>query len=270
MGKDNEEDWMLTNNVCFSNSNGCVLWHGKQVVDTDEFSSYLCGPVRDRLIDQEGTQQYESDLNALATTGMAIDTLKELLLGEEQQREPWEIGEALAECLLEEEYGVKWPWNTERDKRTPKASLPGADLIGFIKVDGQMLLLVGEVKTSNDTSNPPNVMYGRSGMIHQLDQLASNLCVHHCLLYWLYFRCKHTDLWTSFQEAVKIYLQSRGRALALFGILLRDTTPNYLDLKNRAETLSRDLVVPTKAELYAWYFPAPISAWSSLVAGGDI
>ena len=35
----------------------------------------------------------------------------------------WEIGEALAECALGNDAGreVHWPWNTVRDRRTPRA-----------------------------------------------------------------------------------------------------------------------------------------------------
>lgn len=259
---------MITHNVCFSESCKDVTWQGKQVLDPDEFNTYLCGPVKARLTDTNESQNFESDLNALATTGMAVDTLKQLLLASEREREPWEVGEALAECLLEEERGVIWPWNMERDKRTPKASLPGADLVGLIQLNGQYLLLIGEVKTSQDTTTPPNVMYGRSGMTHQLDQLASNLCIHYCLLQWLYYRCKNTELWASFQTAIREYLESGGKALVMFGLLMRDTPPDNLDLKNRAETLSGGVVLPTMLELNAWYLPTPISSWTSLIAGG--
>lgn len=260
---------MLTYNLYFSESSGNVTWQGKRATHRSEFNDYLCGSVRSRVIDQGNRAQLYAELSALATTGLAVDTLKQVLSAPEPERKPWEVGEALAECLLEEEHGVKWPWNTERDKRTPKASLPGADLIGFIVTNNQTLLLLGEVKTSNDAANPPQVMSGRSGMVHQLDELANSPQIHGCLLSWLYSRCKNTALWSSFQEAVRKYLETGGRALMLFGLLMRDTEPHELDLKNRAMALSESVLAPTKVELNAWYFPSLIADWPSLLIGGN-
>ena len=39
---------------------------------------------------------------------------------------------------------MKFPWNSDRDKRTPKASLPGADLVGFIENGDEVVLVLGE------------------------------------------------------------------------------------------------------------------------------
>ena len=258
---------MFRRDVSFSGSETQVTWQGNQATDIKEFRHYLAGPVRRRLDDEARRSSFETDLRALATTDMASDTLNKLL-SSEPDREPWEVGEALAECLLEEEPGVTWPWNMERDKRTPKASLPGADLVGFVAAKEGVLLALGEVKTSSDASNPPNVMSGRSGMVHQLDNLASNIRIHACLIGWLHVRCKNTDLWPTFQEAVKQYLASKGRAIILFGVLMRDTEPNENDLSGRAKALCRKLGSPTRAELHAWYCPESISTWPSLAKGG--
>jgi len=108
---------MLKCEVCFANSNGNVNWQGRQIYSIDEFHEYLSGPVRSRVIDESNQQSFEYDLRALCTTDMASETLTKLLSNEENDREPWEIGEALAECILEEEFDVRWPWNEERDKK---------------------------------------------------------------------------------------------------------------------------------------------------------
>lgn len=256
-------------NVCFSQTQGCVTWEGKHVVDAAEFNTYLRGPVRSRLIDQESSQRFESDLRALATTGMAATTLEQILMAAAADPEPWQVGEALAECLLEEERGAKWPWNMERDKRTPKASLPGADLVGFIGTSLGTQLLVGEVKTSDDLNRPPAVMYGRSGMVNQLDTLANNCRIHFCLVKWLYHRCRNTDFWVLYEEAVRNYLSSGGRAFVMFGLLMRDTSPHDLDLKHRAVGLAGVVVAPTRMELNAWYLPTPISRWPLIALGAN-
>lgn len=260
---------MLTHNMCFSDSRGQVIWQGKRNENNDEFHSFLSGPVRARLIDEEHSIQYELDLRALAITDMSSETIIKLLASE-PSREPWEVGEALAECLLQDEYGVKWPWNTERDKRTPRASLPGADLVGFFGEGEEALLLLGEVKTSSDSATPPQVMNGRSGMVHQLDELACNISIHNCLLKWLHARCKNTEFWPVYQKAVQKYLTSSGTAIKLVGMLMRDTSPNELDLKNRALSLADNLSSPTEVDLNAWYFPSPIAEWPPLAQGGNV
>jgi hypothetical protein len=246
-----------------------VAWNGISVDDQAEFNAFLSGPARGRLFDEEQHTQYEADLRALATTEMASDTITRLLASE-PDKEPWEVGEALAECLLEEERGVKFPWNTERDKRTPKASLPGADLVGLIEDGEEALLVLGEVKTSSDVNNPPQVMTGKSGMIHQLDNLATDISIHNCLLKWLHPRCKDTDLWPLYEKAARKYLASGGRAIKLVGMLMRDTSPNELDLKNRARNLATKVSAPTEVELDAWYLPTPIDEWPTVVQGGAV
>lgn len=256
-------------NLCFSSSEGQVNWYGKRVAEEAEFNTFLAGPVRSRLFDEVQRTEYEADLRPLATTGLASDTITRLLASE-PDREPWEVGEALAESLLEEERGVKFPWNSERDKRTPKASLPGADLVGFIEKGDEALLVLGEVKTSSDANNPPNVMNGKSGLIHQLDNLATEISIHNCLLKWLHPRCKNTGLWPLYEKAAKKYLASGGRAIKLIGMLMRDTEPNELDLKNRAKDLATKVSTPTEVELDAWYFPTPIEDWPIIVQGGAV
>jgi hypothetical protein len=180
----------------------------------------------------------------------------------------WEIGEAIAECLLEDEFGVTWPWNENRDKKTPRASLPGADLVGFLGDGDQAILLFGEVKTSFDKSHPPGVMSGRSGLAHQIDYLINSKEEHGALIRWLHARCKNTAHWPKFQAALKSYLSSRGKRIALVGVLLRDTTPHQDDLRTRGKKLEGMALVETQVRLDAWYSPRPISDWVKVTMGG--
>lgn len=258
---------MLKHNVSFTGSDTQVAWQGNHATDRGEFRQYLAGSVRKRLTDEAQKAFLENDLRALATTDMASDTLKRLLSSEAEAK-PWEVGEALAESLLEKEPGVTWPWNMERDKRTPKASLPGADLVGFLATKDGVTLVLGEVKTSSDKDNPPNVMTGRTGMVYQLDTLAGDIRVHASLIQWLHVRCKGTDFWPMFEDALRRYLASEGRSIILFGILMRDTVPNKKDLAARAKALAKTVTSPTRAELHAWYCPDSIVDWPALVKGG--
>lgn len=257
---------MLSHTKCFQGSIGQVSWYGRDGIEELDFLDYMRSAVCERLYDQEHQTELENDLNALAITGMASETLREVLAATTTPLD-WEVGEALAECLLQDDYGVTWPWNADRDKRTPKASLPGADLIGFIG-DDEITFLLGEVKTSSDTNSPPGVMYGRSGMMHQLDTLARKLAIHRSLINYLHARCKNTEHWPLFERAMRRYLESGGKAVFLVGILLRDIESNELDLRNRGESLGTDVEAPTAVELNAWYLPSPINDWVDIIEGG--
>jgi len=251
---------------CFSNSNGCVSWHGKRWVDGDAFSEYLSSRVRSRLIDEEYVVPFQEDLRGLATGTSMDSSFLETLLASPVEKEAWEVGEALAECLLEDE-GARWPWNMERDKRTPRASLPGADLIGFMEKNGEATLILGEVKTSADSQAPPQVMTGKSGMIQQLEQLSKNNDIHMTILKWLCARCTTPAMRQLYESAVKKYLNSTCRDVILFGFLMRDTLPNELDLKNRGNALAKIATLPMQIQLNAWYFPHPINKWPILIEG---
>lgn len=129
-----------------------------------------------------------------------------------------------------------------------------------------MRLLFGEVKTSSDTNNPPGVLSGRTGMIHQLDTLATSLAVQGALIRWLAARCKGTVHWATFQAAISRYLESRGRDVVLVGVLLRDVTPHQDDLRTRGTAFENAKGEPPQVRLDAWYAPSKISDWVALIA----
>lgn len=255
---------LLGSMVKYSDAAGCALWEGRQVDDRVGFERFVREVVRPHLADAESS--FESDLRGLATTGMAIDFVERLLTAVPTP-EDWEIGEALAVCALQMDSGreIYWPWNSVRDRRTPRASLPGADLVGFCRQDETVLLLFGEVKTSGDKNSPPKVMYGGSGMTWQLQQIATRLEIQHTLLEWLCVRCQSQPYRALYTEAVGRYLKSAGKELLLVGVLIRDTLPNELDFKSRGEALSKRFGSPTRIELIAWYLPIPISEWPRLL-----
>lgn len=242
-----------------------LQWRGLQIVDPAEFDLFLRGPVRARVADASFASAIEQDLQALATTEMETTTLQEVLSASPPPLD-WEIGEAMAECLLEDEFGVSWPWNENRDRKTPRASLPGADLVGFLGAEDDAVFLFGEVKTSTDANCPPGVMAGRSGLSHQIDTLAANMQIHKALLMWLAARCKSTDYWAMYQAAFKRYLQSGGKDVALVGVLLRDTPPHQDDLRARGQRLAAAGPTRPSIRLDAWYAPRPIAEWAELVA----
>lgn len=235
-------------------------WSGRVIDDTSEFELFLRGPVWDRVADAAFEQDFSSDLESLATTGMGSDTLSTLL----QTSQPpldWEIGEAMAECLLQDEHGAHWPWNENRDRKTPKASLPGADIVGFVGEGEQTMFLFGEVKTSAHAENPPGVMSGRGGLAHQIDTLSDALAIHRTLMNWLYARCRNVpELKTRYDFAARRYLESGGTDFAVVGVMLRDTPAHVDDLRTRGIALDGRPGNP-RMWLDAWYTPRPIADW---------
>lgn len=245
-----------------------VSWHGASMEDGDRFNMFLISDVASRFYDKEGSDEFEAQLRGLVNTGFACASLDAILTAEVPKQPDWAIGEAMAEAYLGREHNITWPWNMDRDKRNPNASLPGPDLIGF-RIEGEgVRLALGEVKTSSDVNTPPGVMKGRSGMTHQIDKLANNLSLICQILKWLLHKCKGTEYEASFKVAVSLFFDSGNKAIALFGVLIRDTQPNALDLQAPGQTLAETLQDPTMCHLIAIYLPCAIADLSSRVSGG--
>lgn len=246
-----------------------VSYKGKNISNPEDFKSFLSEVVYDRVKDAEHAESFRRDLEELATTEMASDTLIKLLSSNNSHIKPWEIGEAFVECALKDEYNIKWPWNSERDKRTPKASLPGADLVGFYKDGETTQFFFGEVKTSTEKKTPPNVVTGRHGIINQLEIIYGTRSIRLSLIKWLHIRCKNTEMWPYFQEAVETYLKSKEKSVILYGALMRDIDPQEKDLINRANALSKKIDSSiTRAKLNAWYCPCSIADWPIIILEG--
>lgn len=254
----------LGSTVEYSGSASSAHWEGRVVVEPERFKKFLRETVSLRVADKGSV--FATELRGLATTGMSTEFV-ERLLNAVPEPAAWEIGEALAECALRDDSGrvVHWPWNSVYDRRTPRASLPGADLVGFYCDGDEVFLLFGEVKTSSDAKTPPGVMNGGSGMAWQLQESATRLDVQHALLQWLHARCHAEPYHELYQRAVSRYLSSGGSELFLVGVLVRDTKPSELDLNARAKSLSAKLGLPTKVNLIAWYLPVPIAEWPKLL-----
>jgi len=254
--------------VNYENQSQQVSWRGVSLEDGNRFDTFLVNDVASQLRDEEGSSEFEAHLRSLVNTGFARDSLDVILAADVPEERDWAVGEAMAEAYLASEHDITWPWNMERDKRNPKASLPGADLVGFRITDGKVQLALGEVKTSTDVNAPPGVMNGRNGMVHQIDNLANNLSLICQLLKWLLPRCKGTEYETSFNTAVSLFLVSGNKAIVLFGVLIRDTQPDERDLRARGQHLAGKLQDPTICHLIAIYLPCAIPELPARVAGG--
>ena len=256
----------LSPEIRYSGSSKSAHWRGLAVVNENRFRAYMAGRVKARVEDAEAHGPFAAELRGMATTGMATEFVEDLLRAVPEEKS-WAIGEALAECLLADgrTRDIYWPWNLVRDRRTPRASLPGADLVGFSKEGDDVFLLFGEVKTSSDTRTPPGVMTGSGGMTWQLTEEATRLDVQHALLKWLRARCQSPEHRALYRKAVERYVTSSGKDILLVGTLFRDTNPNELDVIARAKTLGKTLGTPTRIEISAWYLPVPIEDWPMLL-----
>lgn len=252
----------------YSDSHDATSWNGVQFADGAEFTSFIENKVASRLHDETGKADFTAHLNGLASTGFAQDSLQAILEAEQPEERDWAVGEALAEAWLSREHGVVWPWNMERDKRTPQASLPGADLVGFVTHGSETRLVLGEVKCSSDSNTPPNVMTGRHGMTHQLENLVSEIGLLYTLIRWLQPRCRGNSAEPQFNAAISLLLQSGNKAMSLFGVLVRDTQPDERDLRSRGQHLGGIVKAPAGCCLLALYLPCQIANLPARVQGG--
>lgn len=254
--------------AAYQSEQDCVSWQGHCAQEGDAFDAFLQGPVAARLHDAAGHDALTEHLRGLSLTGMGQEALEEVLAAEVPETRDWAAGEALAEAVLEAQHDVVLPWNTERDKRNPFASLPGADIVGFQRDRESHRLALGEVKCSSEAQSPPQVMSGRSGMTHQLDTLASNLATLCQLLKWLLPRVKGTEHETAFNNACTRYFNSGKRDLVLFGVLIRDQAVRETDLQARGRTLAGRMQAPSCCHLMALYLPWPIAQLPERVGQG--
>ncbi len=256
----------------YNNHRHNVKWQGYNVINSDIYQTFMETNVRERLNDTEGQEIVESHLRPLASTGFEVANLNALLNATAQEERDWAVGESFSEAVLEEELDVIFPWNHARDMRNENASLPGADIVGLINDNGQYKLLLGEVKTSTEVACPPNVMYGRSGMTHQLETIGTNLTRLMTLITWLVHRCKETVYETNFNEAVQYLLSSsNNQGMYLVGVLVRpNIIANAKDLRSRGTTLGDTFNgTATKALLLAYYLPHSLVDFATLAVGGD-
>lgn len=253
----------------YSGSHLSARWHGHKVADKNHFNSYMANRVKARVKDDEASDFLEAELRAIDTTDMTSEFVEKTLRSVPEEK-PWAIGEALAECVLsdDDEREIYWPWNPARDRRTPKASLPGADLIGFCKERDAVFLLFGEVKTSSDKNTPPSVMRGSRGITAQLKKIANNRKIRCTLLKWLCVRCKSDEHLELYRAAVRRYVESQGKEILLVGVLLRDTKSDERDIISQAKGLAENLDLQTRVEVTAWYLPVLIKDWPALLYGG--
>lgn len=251
--------------VTYHGSHSRCSWTGQRLAAAD--IDLIKDEVRERALDLAYSAALEDQMRDLAQTGAASDWI-EAFLADAQGADvlDWQVGEAIAEALLQGDFAVVFPWNTRRDERVPKASLPGADLVGMSTEDGTPALVFGEVKSSADSACPPGVLVGKSGMVQQLERILDDRSVQLTLIQWLSARVPDGPLGDLFNDALGRFVNTQGAAVRLIGALIRDTEPNEADVTARGRDLGDRAAEPGTVELLVFYLPLKMEQWPGLVA----
>lgn len=242
--------------------------------DERECRIHLKGLVKDNLIDRNEKDDSLERLRALkvetgfdASEGLLIDI--QALEEENIHIQNFRVGEAYAEVILEQEFSCRFHWNELRDSRNPKGNKTGADLVGFIEVDGQVLFLFGEVKTSSETANsPPQVMTGADGIEKQLRDLYSSRAKRQILISYLKSKMRlfATDhpFRLDYIASEKAYY-SNPEDYHLIGVLIRDVEPDERDLSLSYGRLRTQILEPAGLKLLALYLPIQQAEWMAII-----
>ena len=220
--------------------------------------------VRSKLIDEEEISELDAIDQVTSSSKFENEDVRSILVNGTPS---WTIGEAIAEAYLQNNCNIHWLWNIRNDVRTPNASLPGPDLVGFIKYKNDTKLVFGEVKTSLQQKKPPRVMYGSGGLIQQIIRLADDRSLKVYLCAWLLKKCKSTKYENTIKLACGTYLNPKFGSFSLYGVLVRDTVPDQADLSSGGEKLAKLLYSPTDCQLVALHVPCAISKLSEYVYG---
>ena len=204
------------------------------------------------LRDETGVAIVREILGPLGDTEFATDQIENA--ANQTPSPSWRIGESIAEVYLTDWRYCLFPWPMSRDARRTRASLPGADLVGLTTDKTGERFVFGEVKTSSQASYPPGVMYGSSGLRHQLEDLQKSVNVRDVLVRYLAVRSEYASWREQFRGAAQRYLADRSD-VRLFGVLVRDVPPDSSDLRASVSFLSNDCPDTMQVELLGIYLP---------------
>jgi hypothetical protein len=244
------------------------------VFDVEECREHMKGAVKDNLLDRDERIDTLERLRALrnetgfdANEGLLADI--QALEEENIDVQNFRIGEAFAEVILEQEFSCRFYWNELRDARNPKGNKTGADLVGFIEVDGRVLFLFGEVKTSSETANrPPQVMTGADGIEKQLRDLYNSRIKRQILISYLKNKIRQFEIDHPFRldfEISERAYYSNPENYHLTGVLISDIDPDEQDLSVSFNRLRTRILEPKGLKLLALYLPIKQRDWIALI-----
>jgi hypothetical protein len=261
-------------NIEFQNIDSKLRGYAGLGIDEPMCRAYLKGVVKDNLLDRAEWQHSLSILKALRDeTGFnaSEELFADIQFLEEEHiiAQNFRVGEAYAEIILEQEFSCRFHWNENRDARNPKGNKTGADLVGFIETDGQVLFLFGEVKTSSETANrPPQVMTSKDGIEKQLRDLYSIKEKRTILISYLQNKARLFPDGHQFKEDLKTGIRayySNDCSYYLVGVLVRDVEPHEKDVSVSYERLKTQILEPKGLRLLALYLPIQQTDWVGII-----
>jgi len=243
-------------------------------INEQECRQHLQSTVKDNLRDSEEWQDSLDRLRALrdetgfeASDGLLADI--QALENKEIEVQQFRVGEAYAEVILEQEFSCRFHWNENRDARNPKGNKTGADLVGFIEVEDQVLFLFGEVKTSSEIANrPPQVMTGAKGVESQLRDLYNDRGKRLILISYLKNKMRHFSDGHQFRADFEASLRAYYSAIEdyhLIGVLVRDIEADERDISPSYKRLRNHVLEPKGIKLLAMYLPIPKEDWVQII-----
>ncbi|WP_339650571.1 hypothetical protein [uncultured Salegentibacter sp.] len=243
-------------------------------IDEEECHHHLASAVKDNLLDRWEWQDSLDRLRALrdetgfeVSDGLLADI--QILENEEIEVQQFRVGEAYAEIILEQEFSCRFHWNETRDARNPKGNKTGADLVGFIEVEDEVLFLFGEVKTSSEIVNrPPQVMTGAKGVESQLRNLFDDRIKRMVLISYLKNKMRHFpeghQFRSDFEASQKAYYSSFEN-YHLIGVLIRDVEHDERDVSLSYGRLRDHILDPKGIKLLAIYLPVQKEDWLKIM-----
>lgn len=219
---------------------------------SDELDDALASSVTSILADDAGLALIKEALMPLSETGFVAERVSERVT---KGVKNWRVGEAIAEAYLTDRRECVFPWPMRRDARRQGVSLPGADLVGFAMEGKGYRLVFGEVKTSSQMRYPPGVMNGESGLRQQIKDLRDDVDLRDGLIEYLTFRSPYAPWRGCFIQAVGRYLNNGRNDVRLYGVLIRDVSPDDRDLKNSVSRLINDCPAKMNITFIAIYLP---------------
>jgi hypothetical protein len=219
----------------------------------DELDSDFIGVISEVVYDYYGHTDLGEVLNGVVETEFESQGVERILTNTHEP-ESWRVGEAFAESYLTHNRVCFFPWPDGRDERKSGSSLPGADLVGFHCQGSIERFAFGEVKTSSDRTYPPGTMYGRTGLKQQIEDLIGNLSIRDDLVKYLGHRACNSSWLDRYRESTKRYLNN-DLDVSIFGLLIRDVTPNEDGLRTRVSKLEETCPESMSVDLIAFYLP---------------
>ncbi len=220
----------------------------------DELDAALHGPVAALVFDDSGKADLSALLGGLSETEFEQSAVRRVLQDSEVP-EDWRVGEALAESYLVHHRDCHFPWPDGRDERKSGSSLPGADLVGFQRDGVVNRFAFGEVKTSGEKKYPPGAMHGGTGLKQQIEDLKDKVSIRDDLVKYLGHRANDAAWKEEYLNAAKRYIAD-STDIRVFGVLVRDVSPDQEDLRVRVTKLGKDCPAAMVTELTAIYLPA--------------